>query len=79
MDIATGVTCSNIPEAALTNAMMAAASQTVVLVDSSKFGRHGFGKIGNIEDMDIIITDSGIPDSFRNKIEDAGVQVIIAD
>ena len=79
VDIATGVTCSNIPEAALTNAMMAAASQTVVLMDSSKFGRRGFGKIGNIEDMDIIITDSGIPDSFRNKIEDAGVQVIIAD
>ena len=48
-------------------------------MDSSKCGRWGFGKIGNIEDMDIIITDSGIPDSLRNKIEDAGVQVIIAD
>ena len=48
-------------------------------MDSSKCGRRGFGKIGNIEDMDIIITDSGIPDSLRNKIEDAGVQVIIAD
>ena len=63
----------------LTNAMMAAASQTVVLADSSKFGRRGFGKIGNVEDVDIIITDSGIPNSFKNKIEDAGVQVIIAD
>lgn len=59
--------------------MMAAASQTVVLADSSKFGRRGFGKIGNVEDVDIIITDSGIPNSFKNKIEDAGVQVIIAD
>ena len=79
IDLASGVTCSNIPESRLTNAMMAAASQAVVLADSSKFGRRGFGKIGNVEDVDIIITDSGIPDSFKNKIEDAGVQVIIAD
>ena len=28
---------------------------------------------------DIIITDSGIPDTLREKIEDAGVQIIIAD
>ena len=32
-----------------------------------------------MEDIDIIITDSGIPDTLREKIEDAGVQIIIAD
>lgn len=79
IDLASGVTCATIEEAELTNAMMKAASQTVVLADSSKFGRRGFGKIGNIEDIDIIITDKGMPESLREKIEDAGVQIIIAD
>ena len=79
IDLLTGITCSNIEEARLTNAMMKVAAQTVILADSSKFGRRGFGKICNIEDIDIIITDSGIQESLKNKIEDLGTQVIIAD
>lgn len=78
IDISTGITCATIEEARLTNAMMAAASQTVILADSSKFGRRGFGKIGALEDFDIIITDAGIPKSLKEKIEEAGVQIIIA-
>ena len=30
------------------------------------------------EDFDIIITDAGIPKSLKEKIEDVGVQIIIA-
>ena len=59
--------------------MMKSCTQTVVLADSSKFGRRGFGKIGNVEDIDIIVTDSGIPSTMRKKIEDLGVQILIAD
>lgn len=79
IDLSSGITCSNIEESRLTNAMMAASSKTIVLTDSSKFGRRGFGKICNVEDVDIIITDSGLSSSLKKKIEDAGVQVIIAD
>ena len=79
INLETGVTCATIEEARLTTAMMKASSKTVILADSSKFGRRGFGKIGNIEDFDIIITDSGIPDNMREKIEDLGVQILIAD
>ncbi len=79
IDFESGITCANIQEARLTKAMMKAASKTVVLADSSKFGRRGFGKIGEIEDIDIIITDSGISDTLKEQIEEAGVQVIIAD
>lgn len=77
IDIETGITCATIEEARLTNAMMKAAAKTVVLADSSKFGRRGFGKIGNIDDIDIIITDSGVPQTLKEQIEEAGVQIII--
>ena len=79
IDFESGITCATVEEARLTNAMMKAASKTVVLADSSKFGRRGFGKIGNIEDIDIIITDSGIPSSMKEQIEEAGVQIIVAE
>ena len=79
IDFESGITCATIQEARLTKAMMKAASKTVVLADSSKFGRRGFGKIGEIEDIDIIITDSGISDTLKEQIEEAGVQIIIAN
>ena len=79
INLETGITCSNLAEASLTTAMMKSCAQTVVLADSSKFGRRGFGKIGNVDDIDIIITDSGIPSTMRKKIEDLGVQILIAD
>lgn len=79
INLETGVTCATIEEARLTTAMMKSSSKTVVLADSSKFGRRGFGKIGNIEDFDIIITDSGIPENMKKKIEDLGVQILIAE
>lgn len=78
IDPASGITCSNLEEARLNSAMMKVASQTVVLADSSKFGCRGFGKICNLEDIDIIITDAGVSEQFKAQMEEAGVQVIIA-
>jgi DeoR family transcriptional regulator of aga operon len=48
------------------------------LADSSKFGRRGFAKIGNIDDIDMIITDSHIAPSQKEKIEGLGIDLIIA-
>jgi len=75
----TGFTCATIEEARLTINMMKAASKTIVLADSTKFGMRGFGKIGNIEDIDVLITDAGIPKPLFKRMEEAGVQIIIAE
>lgn len=72
-----GVTCATVEEAALTKQMMKAASQTIVLTDSSKVSRRGFGRICSIGEIDILITDSGFPVSMREIFKDAGVNVII--
>lgn len=78
IDFSTGITCASVEEARLTKAMMQACSETVLLSDSSKLGRQGFGKICNVKDVDILITDSGLPSNVRKKLEDSGVKVIIA-
>ena len=73
-----GITTSTIEEAQLSRKMMDASSKTVVLDDSSKFGQRGFGHIASLEEVDIIITDSGISKEMQEIIENAGIELIIA-
>ncbi|MCD8312889.1 MAG: DeoR/GlpR family DNA-binding transcription regulator [Bacteroidales bacterium] len=79
IDIENGVTTSTIEGARLTRKMMDIASQSILLADSSKFGKRGFGFISSIEDIDVIITDSGVPEHVIPALNDAGVDLIIAE
>ncbi len=72
-----GLTTSNMMEAHLNAQMIRSVRKTIVLVDSSKFGRKGFGKIGELEDVDVIITDSEIPELYREKLEEKGIEVVV--
>lgn len=72
-----GLTTTNMLEAHLNQIMMKAAHKTIIVADSSKFGKKGFGKICDIDMVDLIITDSGISSAFANKIEELGVKLII--
>jgi len=74
-----GLTTSNMMEAHLNTKMIKSVQKVIVLADSSKFGRKGFGKICDIDEIDSIITDAGIPDIYRAKLEERGIEVIIAD
>ena len=74
-----GITTTNMMEASLNRVMMQTAQKTIVLADSSKFGRKGFSKIADMEDVDHIITDSRIPPSTALRLEEMGIEVTIAD
>ncbi len=73
------ITTTGRREAALNQKMIAAAQKTIVLADSSKFGRRGFAKIADIDAVDIIITDAGISPQVVKRIEDQGIDLIIAE
>lgn len=73
-----GVTTSNLEEAELNIAMMNASLKTIVLCDSTKFGRKGFGKICTLDKVDTIITDTGISTSMIKLLEEYGINLIIA-
>ena len=78
IDIEYGLTTTNINEASLNKQMIKAAQKIIVLADSSKFGRKGFGKICGIEDVDQIITDSGIDKKTKARLFELGINVTIA-
>ena len=79
IDLDFGITTTNMMEASLNRVMMQTAQKTIVLADSSKFGRRGFSKIADMEDVDHIITDSCIPPSTALRLEEMGIEVTIAD
>jgi len=78
IDFDYGITTTDMREAALNQKMMAASQKTIVLADSSKFGRRGFAKIADMDAVDIIITDPGVSPKVIRQVEDLGIELIIA-
>ena len=74
-----GISTTDMREAEINRAMMQTAQKTIVLADSTKFGRRGFAKISNIEDVDIIITDNRLPINMRQQVEAMGIDLVIAN
>ena len=77
IDLEYGLTTSNLEEAQLNKKMLASAQKTIVLADSSKFGKKSFARICALEQVDQIITDKGIAKTVLDKLEDMGIVVTI--
>jgi len=77
IDLDFGLTTSNIGEAHLNQYMINAAQEVIVLADSSKFGKRGFGKICNINQIHHIITDKDAPPSAVQIIREKGITVTL--
>lgn len=77
VDTEYGITTTNMMEAQLNRKMIESSQKTIVLADSSKFGKRGFGKICGMEDVDMIITDNNISEHTADSLRAMGVEVII--
>ena len=72
-----GLTTTNMMEAQLNKKMIAASQKTIVLADSSKFGKRGFGRICPLEDIEQVITDSNISEHMVETLKGMGIEVTI--
>lgn len=79
IDLDYGVTCGTGEEASITHKMMQSSQKSIVLTDSSKLGKRGFARICDVGDIDILITDNGLPMEARKRLKDMGVTLIIAE
>lgn len=77
IDLDFGLTTSNIAEAHLNQHMLSSAQEVIVLADSSKFGKRGFGKICNINQIHHIITDNNAPGNIIQVIREKGIRVTL--
>jgi DeoR family fructose operon transcriptional repressor len=58
--------------------MMEQAQEVVLLADSSKFGQQALARLGELAEVDTVVTDHGLTDDHRRAIESAGCQLIVA-
>ena len=70
-----GLSTTHLQEAILNRAMIAAATKTVVLADSSKFGTHARFRALDLDALDLIITDDRLGQGERSHLEDAGIHI----
>ncbi|MDB5261916.1 MAG: transcriptional regulator, partial [Adhaeribacter sp.] len=77
IDLEFGLTTTNVMEAHLNRQMIAISQKTIVLADSTKFGKRGFGRICGFEDIDQVITDKGISEHIIKTLEGKGVKVTL--
>lgn len=55
------------------------AEKSILLVDSGKFSITSGAIVCPLEQIDIVITDSGLPDDVRTMLESVGIDIVIAD
>jgi DeoR family fructose operon transcriptional repressor len=70
-----GLTTPDLAEAAVKAAAMRAARRVVLLADSGKYGQRHFAGFGELSDVGLLITDSGLSSEDASAIERQGTRV----
>ncbi|MGV2915780.1 DeoR/GlpR family DNA-binding transcription regulator [Streptomyces alfalfae] len=69
-----GLTTPDLAEAAVKRATVAAARRVVLLADSAKHGQQHFARFGDLTDVDLLITDTGLDPADAAAIERGGTE-----
>jgi DeoR family transcriptional regulator of aga operon len=75
-DVTHGLTTPNLLEAKVNRVMMESAKRTVVVCDSSKFGRRSLSRIAGTSAVHEVITDGKISPKDLRHLREVGVKVI---
>jgi DeoR family fructose operon transcriptional repressor len=74
--VSRGLTTPDPAEAGIKRAMIASARHVVLLADHTKLDNDCFAKFGELSDVDLLVTDSGLSDAAQQQIRQAGLDVI---
>ena len=58
--------------------MMRQAQRKVLLADSGKFGQQALAKLSALREIDVVVSDSGLPEAHRALVRDLGIELILA-
>lgn len=79
IDFKGGMMTMNIEEASLARLNIKNSKTVIALIDSSKFHKSGVIAIAPLTEIDMLITDSGIPPDMLSKIKSLGVDVLVVN
>lgn len=75
-DVTRGVSTPHDEKVNLKQEVMRSADRSVLLCDSTKYGKYGMYSICRLSDMDFIITDNGLKSSDRLAVREKGIELI---
>lgn len=78
LSIAHGLSTPDQSEAAAKNAMIRSAQRVVVLADSSKIGHESTVRFGDLEQVDVLITDDGLSADDQATLKAHDIEVVVA-
>lgn len=78
-DLRAGITTHNEQEASLNRLMCEISEQVIAVADSSKFGKRSCHMIREFGNIDILVTDSDIPEDYVQGLREMKVDVIIVE
>ncbi len=73
-----GLSTPDHSEAAVKRAMVRTGQRVVALVDSSKIGRENTVRFAELEDIDALVTDSGISPEDIGALKERDIEVVVA-
>jgi DeoR family fructose operon transcriptional repressor len=78
ISVGSGLTTPDLAEAAVKRATLTIAARTVLLADHSKVGVVSLARYGELDQIDLLVTDTGLPLEDMRELGDAGLRVIRA-
>jgi DeoR family transcriptional regulator, galactitol utilization operon repressor len=76
--LAKGMTTQLFEGAEIVKAMSACADQTLLLADSSKYGKTGFVNVLPLSEVDAVITDTGLGEAAAGELAEASIKLTLA-
>lgn len=74
-----GITDFHLAEAVISRKMMQRAEECILVADHSKFGLSTFARVAKLEEISMLITDTGCPKEWVDTIERLGIEVRISE
>ena len=78
LSIAHGLSTPDQSEAAAKNAMIRSAQRVIVLADSSKIGHESTIRFGDLDQVDVLVTDDGLGDEDKATLTALDIEVVVA-
>lgn len=77
-DPAFGVSGTNLEETMANRAMLRAAREIILVADASKFTRRSMSLIATFSEIDLVISDAGMPAELQERVRACGCRLLLA-
>src|ERR1044072_736810 len=76
-DVEFGLSTPNVEESQVNQEMARIAKETILVADSSKFGKRSLSRIAPLSDIDIIITDKTLPTETQTELRSHELKLVL--